>query len=307
MSGARRREFPGPAARLCRMRRTLPIVLVVAVSGCKGRGQHGAPPAPGQPAVDAAPAVRVSWGDKVDIYQVLDRDPKLVQAVQVARRTLPKGVTVAPVAIAGYHVATNCGPGYCVDGIVTGDQLVPGGALKPCGVWTDRILGRVTHPSGVCRFAVMPQLSTDDGEILGAGSGSWLERGIRITRVEDPWVSFYEAQADFSAGAAHSNATMRCRSVAAPGADRPNGHFDAPDLAAANDAVHAFIARQRGDDDPRALDLAGPVPNDVGNSYGFLLTGPRSFALCLPTGPDGEAVRLVNVELPPAPRAATTP
>jgi len=256
------------------------LLLIVAASsigcGCSDRSSTPDPvPTPSKP---PGPDIAVSWGGTHDVYAVLGKDPSLLQAVQVPRRHLAHGTTVQPTSIGGYHVATTCDRRYCVDGIVPDDQLVNSTTLKPCTVHADRSrVARFDAKGGVCTFLVRPARSGDDEEILGTDDGSWLERGISITHIDGEWVSFFEAQADFTAGAAHSNAELRCRSLAAIGVDHLDAYFDRETLERANSAVHSFIARARVDSD-RAFP-APALPDDIATTRSFLITGPRSFVL----------------------------
>jgi len=259
----------------------LPPLALTIVAGCRDRAPRG-------PAPEPSPIATVGWDGTASVYDILGRDPRLIQLIQVPTRHLPADrLTVHPGPDAApVRVVTACGDGYCVDGLVAADRIGADGAARPCA------------PAGWCGVLQAAALTADDREIL-TGDGSWLERGIAVAGYDAGLVSFEVADASFTAGAAHSNAGFRCRTQALGGDHAPAslGVLDPADLAVILPALDAFLAeaREAGDDRVRGGDR---IDRDYPD---FLLAGPRAVVICLPDD-EGMAARL-RVELPP--RTAT--
>ncbi|MFN0245582.1 MAG: hypothetical protein ACKV2T_01655 [Kofleriaceae bacterium] len=256
---------------------TARALLILSLAGC-------GPAAP--PTAEPEPAIAVGWGERVTIYDVLGRDPTLLQAVEIPARDLPRGITVqAATSVPGYRVVTACDDGYCVDGVVSGEHVTADGALAPCAAVGG--LRAAAAPTDECDFVIEPVLSPDDRAILGAGHGSWVERGIQLTYRDDAWLSFYDARADFTDGAAHSHGALRCRTRSIGASEPPLRPWARTEVDAVSAAVTRFLdgerARSEGGDIAWRVDMSSV--EDLSEIGDHLVTGPRSVDLCLPLDP----------------------
>jgi hypothetical protein len=243
-----------------RMRNAIALGALGALAGACGSGHRDRP----EPVANApAPAVKVDWAGDATVYDVLGRDPSLIQAVQVPLRTLPRGLTPRPIgAGAPFQVATFCDEASCVDGI-----LLEG---KP---W------------------LRAALTADDREILSE-PGSWLERGVSIVHAEPGLVSYYVGLAHYTGGAAHSHAQLSCHTQVAPDRAATLAILPAADLNTVLPAVDAFLAEARERYDDR---VRGDVAIDA-SFADFVMESGSSLLLCF-TDPWGTTTRL-RVELP---------
>ena len=201
------------------MREAIALGALGVLVGACGSGYREGP----EPVANTAPpVVKVDWAGEATVYDVLGRDPSLIQAVQVPARRLPRGTTVRPAGTgAPFQVATTCDEGACVDGI---------------------LLDGVTW--------LRPELTADDREILSE-DGSWLERGVKIVHAEPGLVSYYVGLAHYTGGAAHSHAQMSCHTQTAPDRAATLAILPAGDGAALIAAVNAFLAEARESHDDR--------------------------------------------------------
>jgi hypothetical protein len=171
-------------------------------------------------------------------------------------------------------------------------------ALRPCEEWALRTRNwEDAQSSQVCAFEVLPTLTQDEEEALGGPeAGSWLERGIQVTHANEAAVSFYEATAWFTAGAAHSNAELRCRTRTREGDVELSEVLPRKQVRRVVRAVNDFLLRE-AEVDERASGLP-----EIAADHPDVLVGPdQTWWICLPrpTESDDGVVERIRVALRP--------
>lgn len=142
----------------------------------------------------------------------------------------------------GLRITTRCESGCCVDGLTAGGKVI-----------------------------VAAELDADDRRTCRAG---WLDRVVRVVFQDRSTVSIYEARSWFSAGAAHANNQLRCRSF-----DLATGRpLRLGDVLPRGDAKSA-IGRARQAIRAQS-DLAGFTPNAAGIRFQIRGEGVREVQFC---------------------------